>query len=492
MKTYHLLATAALIVMAGCSQNEITEISPDANPAVSFDIYTGAQTKGTITNNESTGTGIKNTTGFGILAYYTGQTVWSATGSFTPNFMWNQQVKYESAAWKYTPVKYWPNKENDKISFFAYAPYSATQTNGNESYGIKLPANSATAKPTITFTLNTNPTNMVDLVAGYQKDKQKQTTTVNFTLAHLLSRVEFKAKLDANISSTNETHVFITGMRILGTDDNGSDKNAAGANSDSKFYSTAVYDWSAGTWDYTTTAPTKPAYSINNVMNLTTTNTEGYTKSSIEVAQAGSLTKLFTDNQYLFLIPPKDDLSLTDAGSGIASEKDVRVQVDYDIVTVDSKLSAGHSVTSTSATISLPNKTLKRSKAYEYILTIGLEEVKVTATVTDWATADQVYIPSVDATAATAAAIQTAIGTMNTAKGTNPNCNYFVVNIKQAASGSLSLTGATVTNFKSGDQIELNFTVNSTITVSNITLTGWKASGTNLSSQTGRIILTKD
>lgn len=487
MKTYHLLATAALIVMAGCSQNEITEISPDANPAVSFDIYTGAQTKGTITNNESTGTGIKNTTGFGILAYYTGQTVWSATGSFTPNFMWNQQVKYESSAWKYTPVKYWPNKENDKISFFAYAPYSTTQTNGSESYGIKLPANSATAKPTITFTLNTNPTNMVDLVAGYQKDKQKQTTTVDFTLAHLLSRVEFKAKLDASISSTNETHVFITGMRILGTADNGSDKNAAGANSDSKFYSTAVYDWSAGRWDYTTTALTKQstAYPINNVMRLTAASAGGYTKSSIEVAQAGSLTKLFTDNQYLFLIPPKDDLSLTDAGSGIASEKDVRVQVDYDIVTVDSKLSAGHSVTSTSATISLPNKTLKRSKAYEYILTIGLEEVKVTATVTDWTTADQVCIPSVDVATANASNVGTAITTLNTAKANNPNCNYFVVNITGSGSGTWSLT-ATTDKFKSGDQIDLKFSTSSL--PSTVTLSGWKAG----SAINNSIILTKD
>lgn len=487
MKTYHLLATAALIVMAGCSQNEITEISPDANPAVSFDIYTGAQTKGTVTNNESTGTGIKNTTGFGILAYYTGQTAWSASGSFTPNFMWNQQVKYESSAWKYTPVKYWPNKENDKISFFAYAPYSATQTNGSESYGIKLPANSATAKPTITFTLNTNPTNMVDLVAGYQKDKQKQTTTVDFTLAHLLSRVEFKAKLDASISSTGETHVFITGMRILGTADNGSDKNAAGANIDSKFYSTAVYDWSAGTWDYTTTAPTKQstAYPINNVMRLTAASAGGYTKSSIEVAQAGSLTKLFTDNQYLFLIPPKDDLSLTDAGSGIASEKDVRVQVDYDIVTVDSKLSAGHSVTSTSATISLPNKTLKRSKAYEYILTIGLEEVKVTATVTDWTTADQVYIPSVDVATANASNVGTAITTLNTAKANNPNCNYFVVNITGSGSGTWSLT-ATTDKFKSGDQIDLKFSTSSL--PSTVTLSGWKAG----SAINNSIILTKD
>ena len=432
MKTYHFLTTAALIVMAGCSQNEITDISPDANPAVGFDIYTGAQTKGTVTNNESTGTGIKNNTGFGILAYYTGQATWNSSSGFDPDFMWNQQVKYGSG-WKYTPVKYWPNTEGDKISFFAYAPYSTTQTSSSETYGIKLPAAAATTKPTITFKLQEDPTNMVDLVAGFQKDQQKQTTAVAFTLGHLLSRVEFKAKLDAALTSTNETHVFITGMRILGTASNGTGKDASGVNSVSKFYSTATYDWSAGTWDYTTVAPTKQsaAYSINKVMDLKSPSDKGgYATSSVEVTQDGNLTKLFKTNQYLFLIPPADNTDLT-SGGGITAATDVRVQVDYDIVTVDNKLTAGHSKTSTSATISLPIGTLKRSKAYEYILTIGLEEVKVSATVSDWANADQVYIPSVDVTeVASATNAGSAITSLNTIKGSNQNCNYFVVNFK--------------------------------------------------------------
>lgn len=485
MKTYHLLATAAVMLLAGCSQNEITEISPDANPVVAFDMYTGAQTKGTVTDNTAGTTGIRNATGFGILAYYTDKNNWNAASSFTPNFMWNQQVTYQGSAWKYTPVKYWPKTEGDKISFFAYAPYSATPSGGTPTNGIVLPTNTATAKPTITFTLNGTASSMVDLIAGYQKDIQKRTTAVSFTLAHLLSKVEFQAKLDASIAG-DQTHVFITGMRILGTATNGSGQNASGTNSASKFYCTATYDWSAGTWDYTTTAPTKQAaaYPINSVMNLQTASAGGYTTSSVEVAQAGTVQKLFKNDQYLFLIPPAD-------ATGISAATDVRVQMDYDIVTVDGKLSTGHSKTSASATISLPNGTLQRAKAYTYILTIGLDEVKVSATVSDWTTAESVYIPSVDATAATAAAIGTAITTLNTQKASNPNCNYFIVNIKAAASGSLALT-ATTGNFKTGDQVELNFTVNSTVTTSNVTLAGWTVSGTNLSGSTGKIILTKN
>lgn len=229
MKNYHLFAAVALIAMAGCSQNEITDVSPDANPVVGFDIYTGGQTKGLITNTDGNGvtaTGIQ-TTGFGILAYYTGQTAWGADGSFTPNFMWNQEVGY-SGGWTYTPVKYWPNTTGDKVSFFAYAPYSSSQVGGSETFGIKLPANTAMTKPTIEFKLNDAAKDMVDLVAGFQKDQEKRTATVGFDLKHLLSRVEFNAKLDASIDS--KTLVFITNMRILGKDANGDGANQAAAN----------------------------------------------------------------------------------------------------------------------------------------------------------------------------------------------------------------------------------------------------------------------
>lgn len=498
MKNYHLLAAVALIAMAGCSQNEITDVSPDANPVVGFDIYTGGQTKGLITNTDGNGvtaTGIQ-TTGFGILAYYTGQTAWDASGSFTPNFMWNQQVTYNDA-WIYTPVKYWPNTTGDKVSFFAYAPYSSDQAStGSETFGIKLPANTATAKPTIEFKLDDNAKDMVDLVAGFQKDQEKRTAAVGFDLKHLLSRVEFKAKLDASISG-GATHVFITGMRILGKDNYGTNGNQAGGNSSSKFYEKATYDWSAGVWDHDNSAPTakQNEYAIDgDVLNLTGVTAGNYSETAIEVAQAGDKTTLFKPNQYLFLIPPTDDADLTAAG-GITSATDVRVQIDYDIVTVDTELGEGFLKTSTKATVSLNNGTLKRGKAYEYLLTIGLTKVEVSAEVTAWESSTEEAIPSVDADA-TLEAIKGAITAMNTAKGSNPNCNYFVVNIADGydfnTAGALNLSaGATVTNFVSGDKIELNFKSSSSTGSVTVPSGGWTAT-LALTSEVGKVILTKD
>lgn len=483
MKNYHLFAAVALIAMAGCSQNEITDVSPDANPVVGFDIYTGGQTKGLITNTDGNGvtaTGIQ-TTGFGILAYYTGQTAWGADGSFTPNFMWNQEVGY-SGGWTYTPVKYWPNTTGDKVSFFAYAPYSSSQVGGSETFGIKLPANTAMTKPTIEFKLNDAAKDMVDLVAGFQKDQEKRTATVGFDLKHLLSRVEFKAKLDASIDS--KTHVFITNMRILGKDANGDGANQAAANGTSKFYEKATYDWSADTWETPTSK--QALYLITGVLNTkAASGVGGYNATSVEVTstEEAAPTKLFKNDEYLFLIPPANE-------TGISSANDVRVQVDYDIVTVDDQVAGGNTLSSTMATVSLNNGTLQKGKAYEYILTIGLTKVEVTADVTEWETPDKVTIPSVDA-AANTEAINTAIGELNTIKHDNINCNYFVVNIADTYSiGSLELSGATVGNFVSGDKIELNF--KSSSTTGSVTAPGGWSATSALVGSVGKVILTKD
>ena len=49
--------------------------------------------------------------------------------------MHNQMVKFDGTnnVWTYSPVKYWPNRQNDKISFFAYAPYESDWQNGSKS-----------------------------------------------------------------------------------------------------------------------------------------------------------------------------------------------------------------------------------------------------------------------------------------------------------------------------------------------------------------------
>ena len=54
----------AALTIAGCSQNEVTEINPDADRTIGLDVYTGVQTRGTET---TTSTLKEADAGFGIL-----------------------------------------------------------------------------------------------------------------------------------------------------------------------------------------------------------------------------------------------------------------------------------------------------------------------------------------------------------------------------------------------------------------------------------------
>lgn len=358
MKANYLLTLAASLLLAGCAENEMTLESPDANPPVSFDVYTGVQSRGAETVISTV-----QGTGFGIFGYYTGQSSWASTG--TPNYMFDQKATYASSTWSYTPVKYWPNKSGDKVTFFAYAPHSTTA-----SSGITTCAKSNSGNPYLDFTLQTNPSGSVDLVTASVLNQTKTTTSVGFTFNHVLSRAKFFAKASENLSSGS--HVFVKAVRILGST----------RNSSSKFYTKARYTFSADTWDYTTANITIPTadYDLANIVNTTAkTGMGGYTTSSVDVTGT-SPTALFKTADYFFFIPVAN-------ATGTAAN-DVKVEIDYDIVTVDSQLNAGHTVASNTAQVSLPASTLKKGTAYNFNFTISMTKISVTATtVNGWGTA---------------------------------------------------------------------------------------------------------
>lgn len=492
MKTNILVTMAmAALLAAGCAQNEITEISPDVSPAVGFQVYANPQTRGTETDNNATGTGIKNSTGFGVLAYYTGQTNFGS--SHVPNFMYNQQVKWASSAWGYTPVKYWPNTEGDKISFFAYAPYESAPTTGT-SKGVVLSAVTATSYPTITFTVKSNASEMIDLVAtnatqsttGTDKTMNLEKTTgkVPFNFKHVLTKLNFEAKLASDLASlTNtETKVFIKKIELVGA----SAAAPATANSNSLFWKTAIYKFENGEWDYTTGAgkavKQDAAVALDAALFAGVAQAFGsagaqYTTNSVEISSLNTSVALFKTNQSLFLIPP------TNTGIATGDANAMRVLITYDVVTLDDKLDAKKSVIETKAVASLPAGTMKQGIAYKYIFTIGLESVKVDASVTAWTNGSDVAVPSVDAANATATTIGTAITTLNATKASNPNCNYFVVNVSGVPTTTVALT-ATTSNFVVGDRIELNCTSSPTGT---FTLSGWTTTKSGNS-----VILTKN
>lgn len=116
--------------------------------------------------------GIPDSTSIGVYAYYhpgSGNTpgAWSNESS-KPDFMFNQQaIKIKSEdGFSYSPLKYWPNTNQDKLSFIGYYPYTTTFDDSSEDpNGIALLKGSDEAGlPTFEFLVNGDVTKQVDFL----------------------------------------------------------------------------------------------------------------------------------------------------------------------------------------------------------------------------------------------------------------------------------------------------------------------------------------
>lgn len=179
-------------------------------------------------------------TSFGVFAFYQPNGTWNS--SRKPNFMYNEEVVYNGSTYSYAPVRYWPSNDENKISFWAYSPYSANPD--------LLKVNTTTA-----YTSNTNNIpdirfevdGQTDLMASaIVKDKTYSNCTtpgvVSFTFNHLLSLIEFTVeKVDPNDDYT----VTLTSISF------------------ENIYNTGIYKNSNSTWNIGNTTPRQslPAFS---------------------------------------------------------------------------------------------------------------------------------------------------------------------------------------------------------------------------------------
>ena len=374
-----LIACAAL-TMTGCSNDEINAPQQSqGNNAIEFSTYLGRNaqgSRGTETNTDS----IK-ANGFGVLAYYTEQTDFANTNK--PNFMWNQKVTHNGTNWEYTPVKYWPTKGGDKVSFFAYAPYVA----GDNNKGIVLSGNSVAGAPTATITLPEKSSKTIDFVAAVQMNKthdnrENANNNVSFTLLHEMTRVKVQAKLDKLVyDASDPKHRTFVVIKNVTFNDKG------------QFYKSGKYTFSTtdgerGTWTPTPNASTY-TLDLNGVLNtelikVDDAKVENHHSGNYEEGVNGvrlvddTAKDLFKGSEYLFLIPVS-----ANNGNGL-TDGNATATIKYDIVTEDSKLVAGYSCTSATKTVLLPKGTLKQGISYNYIFTIKLDEIVLNATVNDW------------------------------------------------------------------------------------------------------------
>lgn len=357
-----MMAMAALAI-AGCSQNEVTDVNPDIHPAVGFDVYTGVQTKGA----ETTTSTLKSGDGFGILAYQTGD-VWNNDKSTaTPSFMYNEHATWTAGSpagsWDYeNSPKFWPTNGN-KITFFAYAPYESSPADGANKK-ITLSGQSDTGAPTITFEVNTGNDwkDMVDLVTDGRTDIQDQTSasnsgTVTFKFKHVLTKIKnIMVKPDTNLGSN--TKIYVTGLEL----DPGTNV----------LYSKAIYQFDNDEWVATTTPGASYFSGVKDLsafLNKKTQNQWGYTTSSVDASNHSTATALFPDNQALYFIPVNNT-------TGTATEGDLKLKISYDIVSTTDG-STNHTSTLTNKEINLPANTFKKGTAHTYTLTIKMNAINI-------------------------------------------------------------------------------------------------------------------
>lgn len=188
-----------LPLLTACGADDTVPDTPQGAVSIGFSTNVeGRQTRSEALNTD-------NLLSMGIFAYYTGSSNWTAAN--TPNFMFNQPVTRtaNNTPWTYSPVKYWPNNEADKLSFFAYAPYVKEASGSNPSF-----AGDATTPgyPALGYTVPTKEADQTDLLAAVpllDQTYESNSGKVSFAMQHALTRVAIFMKSGDNVTNKKLT-----------------------------------------------------------------------------------------------------------------------------------------------------------------------------------------------------------------------------------------------------------------------------------------------
>ena len=152
--------------------------------------------------------GIPNEKSIGVYAYYhqgSGNTPGAWSASAKPDFMFNQQAinDADKDGFSYSPLKYWPNNLNDKLSFIGYYPY----TDGAES------GETSTAKTGITPKLTISGTGLPSFDFTVKENVDQQ---VDFLISDLLTNLPNGTSAVSPSSTSDREHLTIVDkVRLL-------------------------------------------------------------------------------------------------------------------------------------------------------------------------------------------------------------------------------------------------------------------------------------
>ena len=443
MKKIYLFAALAAM-LAACSENDLTKdtaVQQNAEEgAVQFGAYvnrgtTRAGWAGTLTT--STGANNLQTEGFGVFGYYTNDELYSQNAK--PEFFYNQKVAYDDG-WKYTPIKYWPNEfgataesqAEDKLTFFAYAPYVNVNINTGiaqpstgeelETGIISLTRNTALGDPYVKYCASFDPEKCVDLCFGVAKEnfrssvdgdenrvdagtpyidvkKPKLSDRIYFDFKHALAQLNVQIDADVEVMSHNTesyldgaTKIYVREVTFEGF----ADKGMLNLNSEAKTADytpkwvdlsgineiksgkVTIYDGRRDGREGQVNASASNEKPQN--LNPEIISNEGNGKPGVPADKLVNLFAGEANNSPILVIPTGENLSVT---------------IVYDVETKDDNLASflsdgkthGSSVENKitkEIKIGTENLILAAGKSYVVKLHLGMTSVKFEASVTDW------------------------------------------------------------------------------------------------------------
>lgn len=344
------------MLTTSCSDNSILESENQIGKSLSMDFscYTSQSTSTRANSNYlidgTNNTTIPNENSIGVFSFYQGSAKWDDITYHVASFMNNQKMVAKTlnntVNFTYSPIKYWPNNSDDKLSFFAYYPWNSFS---NNSFGIDIENINDENKMCVRFNVNDNPSEQIDLMlSDLIKDMTYQNTNnngkISFVFHHALSLISIKLNIDPemkSIAKLNINSASVSGLYNAGT-------------------CHPSYD----------TSSAKPIFMWTPFFKSGT--------SSQEYVLDGNVLSSSTSNQTantLLMVPQQ-------------LNADVVFTINYDIIFIDSKGNEKYRYTNNDQNVVLRNSgniiEWLPGKKYNYTFTLGLKPIKMDATYDEW------------------------------------------------------------------------------------------------------------
>ena len=316
---YAMMAT--IVTLSSCAGEES---EAEQSPPVPISVTVNSDHQPLTRNDETTpltSTTLQST-GFGLYCQPK-----SSTATYSP-IMNNQKFTHNGSGWTYSPTKYWPNDNNTKLNFIAYAPYTTTKA----SY------DNANSKFTYNYTINTtSPFDNIDLCTAVTPNRTSSDDDgkVPLTFQHQTARLDVQVGIN---NATSGSKYFIQSVSIV-TNSHNPETLHVGLSGDPSW----TAESGASTLSYTISS--FPVGIADPGTSLTAGNFGDMTATLSSTA-----TRVFPDAKYLTILPSTSSVDITvqyveysvSATTGLV-ESTVRTKTSSDVSLSD--VTGGHRYT---------------------------------------------------------------------------------------------------------------------------------------------------